>query len=79
MPPLPNPSISPLPSYASRPIVTHRAPSFGESLRSIVRWLINRQSAPPKAEQQLEARIIERLVAELTAPANDRLRLDSVE
>jgi hypothetical protein len=63
MQPLPRPSVSPLPSYASIP--TGRQPSFAETVRAVLRWFTNRQLPPSKGELFLEQRIIERLAVEL--------------
>jgi hypothetical protein len=57
MPPLPRPSVTPLPAYASLP--THRAPSFVDALKAIVAWL--RGTKPSRSEVQLQDRLVERL------------------
>jgi hypothetical protein len=63
MPPLPNPSISPLPSYASRPGFLPRPVTFGQALRDIA--LIWRNRPPSYQEQMREAQRIRRLALEI--------------
>jgi hypothetical protein len=65
--PLPRPSASPLPSYASRPIAISRSPSFSETIMAIWAWLRGGYRPVPLRRQILEARIVEALVAELEA------------
>ena len=60
--PLPRPSISPLPSYASRPFAS-RPVTIVEALRQIVAWW--RGDKPTFKHQIAEAKLIERLAEEL--------------
>jgi hypothetical protein len=68
MQPLPRPSVTSLPAYASIP--SHRAVSFSAAVGQIVRWLTNRQPKPTKSELQLEQRIVD-LLAEELRPGRD--------
>lgn len=64
MTPLPRPSVSPLPAYAS--IAPQRPESFAGALLALARWgLFNRQPKPTLRERQLAAAAIERLADEL--------------
>jgi hypothetical protein len=66
MTPLPCRSVSPLPSWASRPgvIPTRRVPSFGESLKSIWTWLRGGERSTLR-QMFAEQRVVERLAEEL--------------
>jgi hypothetical protein len=57
--PLPNPHVSPLPSWASRPSTALRAPSFSETLVIIWRWL--RGVQPSWKDRVREARLVDAL------------------
>jgi hypothetical protein len=73
MQPLPHPSVSPLPSFASMPTV-RRSPSFGETLGAVLRWMIGRQRQPSLRERFKTARLIDQIAEEL-----DSNGLDSTE
>jgi hypothetical protein len=60
---LPHPSVSPLHSFASIP--TGRQPAFNNALKAIIRWAIGRQPQPSKSEEQLQARLVDLIAAEL--------------
>ena len=64
---LPKPSVSPLPSWASRPVAVRRVPSFPEVLREIVRWLTGRQKPPTLWERFAQARLVDALAEEIEA------------
>ena len=64
MPPLPRPSASPLPSWASRPATPHTpVVPFTDACKAIWRWL--RGVQPGWRERFAEQRLIERLAQEL--------------
>lgn len=63
MQPLPRPSVSPLPSWASRPGIPRSAP-FIEIIRDVLRWWFQLHKPTPR-ERFLEQRAIEKLAAEL--------------
>jgi hypothetical protein len=63
MPPLPNPHVSPLHSFASRPDVVPRYVSFSETIGAIIAWL--RGDRLTARERQIEAATVERLAEEL--------------
>jgi hypothetical protein len=71
MRPLPRPSASPLPSYASRPGLQPRPVSFSDMLRSIIAWW--RGVHPNWRERFAEQRLIERL-AQALAEADSKER-----
>jgi hypothetical protein len=73
MQPLPRPSVSPLPSYCTVTPV-RRTLGFAESLGQILRWATGRRRPAPQREREIEARIVERLAAEL-----DSLDINSVD
>jgi hypothetical protein len=60
-----HPSVSSLPSYATRPEFAPRPVSFVEAIRMIWRWW--RGFRPTMRERQIEAAQIERLAAEMEA------------
>jgi hypothetical protein len=62
MRPLPRPSVSPLPAYASRPFAS-RPVTIVEALKAIIAWLRGRK--PTFREQVLEAKLVERLADEI--------------
>jgi hypothetical protein len=68
----PRPSVSPLPSYASRPELIHLV-SFSDACRQIGRWITGRKPRQTMRERQLEAKVVERLAEEL-AEADNRAR-----
>ena len=59
------PSASPLPSFAANPgyLPTRPTPSLAESLKAIIAWW--RGTRPSFREQVREAKLVERLAAEL--------------
>jgi hypothetical protein len=64
MRPLPHPSVSPLPSIAvDPPPGVRRSPPLAELVRDLVRHV--RGSKRTLEERQVEARIVERIAAEL--------------
>ena len=63
MPILPQPSVSPLPSWASRPPTTNRSPGFAEVFAAVWGWLRGRE--PDWRQRVKEQRIIDRLAEEL--------------
>jgi hypothetical protein len=63
MPPPPNPSISPLPSYASRPGFLPRPVSLGQMLRDIALMWRNRPMS--YQERMREAQRIRRFALEI--------------
>jgi hypothetical protein len=64
MQPLPRSSVSPLPSFCTRPDVVPRYQSFAEIVTLIWRHLSGRPK-PTLRERQLETAMIERLAAEM--------------
>jgi hypothetical protein len=67
MPPLPRPSVSPLPSWASRPAPDSTVVPFPDAAKAISRWW--RGDRLTQRERQIEAAAVERLVDELEAEA----------
>ena len=63
---LPNPSVSPLHSFASTPTV-RRSPSFGETLGEVMRWLTGKPRKVSQTDRLRERRIIEALADEIEA------------
>ena len=60
--PLPRPSVSPLPAYASRPFAS-RPVTIVEAFKAVIAWLRGRK--PTFREQVLEAKLVERLAEEI--------------
>jgi hypothetical protein len=71
MRPLPHPSASPLPGYASRPFAS-RPVSFSEMLRSIIAWWCG--VGPDWRQRHREAKVIEQLAEELAEADNKGTR-----
>jgi hypothetical protein len=67
---LPKPSVSPLPSWASRPTPTHQVPSFTESLEAIWRGLRGVRQKPTLHEMFRQQRLIEKLAEEIEIEEN---------
>jgi hypothetical protein len=69
---LPNPSVSPLHSFASTPV--RRTPSFAETVGAVMRWMTGRRRPAPPRERQIEARLVDEIAEHL-----DSLDINSVD
>jgi hypothetical protein len=61
---LPNPHVSPLPGYASRPHAAHPV-SLAESLRAIVAWCRSKRRPVPLKEQIKTARLVDEIATQI--------------
>ena len=67
--PLPRPSVSPLPAYASRPFIL-RPVTIVEALRQIVAWW--RGDKPTLKQQIAEAKLVEKIAEEIAEEEDSR-------
>ncbi len=74
MQPLPHPSVSPLPSFASRPGFVPRPVGFAEALKAIVAFVTGKHRLLTLRERIAERKRIERLAEQMEDEAETGLQ-----
>ena len=75
----PNPSVSPLPSYAVRPgYVARPMPPMTEMVRSIWQWWTGRGPTPTLREMVRDEKLVEAMAKEL-ADAEAKAKIEAVK